>query len=266
MTESRPTTPPSHAAPPTPPTPGKTLSSFGVLAGRDVSDDFLKECSALFSQNYGVWAANVPPPLKPGASVKMSAAKLRKDCLSDPENSLVVFCYVKSELVGHAFVTKWLHGEGYIGWVTQLVVDRRQCRRFIATSMLQNIKNDPWFDGVVKMGMVTSHPSACNALCKLLNLDAGGLDIAFIREHAASVLACSPVKYLRAAELRGAFIDPDGAGSCEAFTSFYVDHTEPLQALEAYVERGRWVLGHLQDGHEFVIILPCPPTLASSVE
>ena len=59
-------------------------------------------------------------------------------------------------------------------------------------------------------------------------------------------------------ELRGSLFEDkcsSGAVSC-VFTSFYVDHVEPLAALAAYKARGQWLLGELLDGHEFLIILP----------
>ena len=58
-------------------------------------------------------------------------------------------------------------------------------------------------------------------------------------------------------ELRGSLFEDEcttGAVSC-VFTNFYVDHGEPLEALAVYKGTGRWVLGELLDGHEFLIIL-----------
>jgi hypothetical protein len=40
------------------------------------------------------------------------------------------------------------------------------------------------------------------------------------------------------------------------YTEFYVDHEEPLSALEVFKEEGKWFLGELLEGHEFLIILP----------
>lgn len=40
------------------------------------------------------------------------------------------------------------------------------------------------------------------------------------------------------------------------YTEFYVDHEEPLSALEVFKEQGKWFLGELLEGHEFLIILP----------
>ena len=59
-------------------------------------------------------------------------------------------------------------------------------------------------------------------------------------------------------ELRGSLFEDkvmSGAGS-SVFTSFYVDHTEPLTALAKYKARNQWLLGDLLEGHEFFMILP----------
>ena len=74
-----------------------------------------------------------------------------------------------------------------------------------------------------------------------------------------SILEGSPVDYVRNMELRGSLFEEkctSGAISC-VFTSFYVDHKEPLEALATYKARGAWLLGELLNGHEFLIILPC---------
>lgn len=59
-------------------------------------------------------------------------------------------------------------------------------------------------------------------------------------------------------ELRGSlFEDKVTSGAVSSvFTSFYVDHTEPLAALAKYKARNQWLLGDLLEGHEFLIILP----------
>jgi hypothetical protein len=38
-------------------------------------------------------------------------------------------------------------------------------------------------------------------------------------------------------------------------TNFFVDHTEPLEALAFVKENMDWPLGELIDGHEFLLIL-----------
>jgi hypothetical protein len=56
----------------------------------------------------------------------------------------------------------------------------------------------------------------------------------------------------------GSLWSDDGAVS-SVFTSFYVDHAEPLEALKQYKAMGQWGLGGLLDGHEFLAIFPVVP-------
>ena len=82
--------------------------------------------------------------------------------------------------------------------------------------------------------------------------------MAFIRNHAERILASSSVNYLKAAQLRGSLFqaDCDSGAVSSVFTSFYVDHKEPLEALKQYKAKGRWSLGDLLEGHEFLAIFP----------
>lgn len=45
-----------------------------------------------------------------------------------------------------------------------------------------------------------------------------------------------------------------GIVSC-VYTNFWVDHTEPLEALGRVRETTNWPLGDLHDGHEFLLII-----------
>ncbi|KAH9895278.1 hypothetical protein C8Q73DRAFT_790440 [Cubamyces lactineus] len=218
---------------------------YEILSGENITDEQLKACSTLFNTNYGVWAPNAPSPLKPGTHVKNFAAKLRKDYLTDTRNSVIVTCTLDGQLVGHACVTKWKYRSGEV-----LVVDRKERRRYIATSMLQMLKRHRWFEDVIMMGIASSHPASCNALCKLFNGNTKDVDLEFMVQHARAVLDCSTVEYLKTAELRGASKGtPDG--SYLAYASFFVGHTEPKGILRTYVADGKWAFSELLDGHEF---------------
>jgi hypothetical protein len=47
------------------------------------------------------------PILLLGKRVKMSDSWLRKECLSAPESTVLVTCFKRDVLVGHAFATVW---------------------------------------------------------------------------------------------------------------------------------------------------------------
>ena len=48
---------------------------------------------------------------------------------------------------------------------------------------------------------------------------------------------------------------PSGAVST-LYTEFYVNHDEPLAALQIFKASRKWPLGELLEGHEFLIIVP----------
>jgi hypothetical protein len=96
------------------------------------------------------------------------------------------------------------------------------------------------------------------------DISISSLDLTFCQCNAKSILAVSPVAYVKDMELRGSLFEDGcttGAVSC-VFTNFYVNHNEPLEALAAYKAGGRWVLGELLEGHEFLIILPVQKPVA----
>jgi hypothetical protein len=85
------------------------------------------------------------------------------------------------------------------------------------------------------------------------------LDFEFIHANIRPILTSTPVEYLKTAELRGKLFEeePREPGTiCCIDTSFYVDHTEPLEAL---MEFNDWPLGELPEGHEFLILVEAPP-------
>ena len=84
------------------------------------------------------------------------------------------------------------------------------------------------------------------------------VDTNFILMNAAHILGNTPIGYLKEAKLAGSLFDPNsttGAISC-VFTEFYVDHQEPLAALDIFKAKRGWCLGELPEGHEFLIVLP----------
>lgn len=57
--------------------------------------------------------------------------------------------------------------------------------------------------------------------------------ISFIRDNAEAIMKVSPISYVKDAELRGSLFAPqDMSGAVSSvYTKFFVDHTEPLEAL-----------------------------------
>lgn len=85
------------------------------------------------------------------------------------------------------------------------------------------------------------------------------MNLNFIKENAYEIMSASPIPYIRDAKLRGTLFDhANGANEIVSGvdTNFFVDHTEPLQALAAVEDEWQWPLGGLPDGHEYLLILP----------
>lgn len=75
-------------------------------------------------------------------------------------------------------------------------------------------------------------------------------------------MASCPVGYVKNAKLRGSLWGPGDDGTvCCANTEFWVNHTEPLEALRIWRESGVvWPFGNLPSGCEFLMITK-PSTL-----
>lgn len=83
------------------------------------------------------------------------------------------------------------------------------------------------------------------------------VDVGFIRDNAEAIMKVSPISYVKDAELRGSLFDPDDTSGAisSVNTKFFVDHTEPLEALSWVREGLDWPLGELLDGYKFLIMI-----------
>lgn len=81
--------------------------------------------------------------------------------------------------------------------------------------------------------------------------------VGFIRDNAEAIMELSPISYVKDAELRGSLFDSnDTSGQVSSvYTKFFVDHTEPLEALAWVRGELEWPLGELLDGHEFLLMM-----------
>lgn len=84
------------------------------------------------------------------------------------------------------------------------------------------------------------------------------MDLNFIGKNAKEVMLTSPIPYIRDAKLCGTLFDADDTSGIISGvnTNFFVDHTEPLEALAVVEAEWQWPLGKLPDGHEYLLILP----------
>ena len=110
------------------------------------------------------------------------------------------------------------------------------------------------------VGILSSHPFAVMAALRAFGRGLQEVDLSMIKTHAAETIATAPVGYVRKARIHGSLFEDsvgDGAVSC-ANTDFFVDHTEPLEALAAVHAKGvAWPLGELPEGYEFLVMAEC---------
>lgn len=224
--------------------------TFVVIKEQDLNDDILEDAAKLFSENYGVWQSN-------GKRVRMSVDKL-KSMLIPSVGACEVF-YVRAfngeELAGHAFACRWKVGEERICWITQLVVAKSCRRKGLATTMLRKLRENHPTDWA--FGLLSSHPAAVRATLRAFDRGLDDVNLDIIREHASTIMASSPVDYVRNAKFRGSLFEKveDGTVS-SADTAFFVDHTEPFEALKSVRDKGNpWPFGELLDGHEFLVLV-----------
>ncbi|KAF1956378.1 hypothetical protein CC80DRAFT_492613 [Byssothecium circinans] len=229
---------------------------FEKFDGGELTDDMLVEASRLFNENYGIWgkdAAKSGAFAKPGSRVRLSKDRLRAQCLPQGAACSYARVTIGDRLAGNVFACRWTYNGRTVCWVTQLVVHHDFRERGIAVSLLNQIRQDD--DEVY--GLMSSHPAACLAAAKAFGSGISSVRLDFIRKHAAAVMKASPVGYVKDADLRGSLFDTGETNGVvsSVYTNFFVDHTEPLEAL-AWVRDGMdWPLGELLDGHEFVLLL-----------
>ncbi|GBE86066.1 predicted protein [Sparassis crispa] len=243
----------------------EAVETIRVTVGPEITATQLAQCAELFSENYGIWATHckdVNPKYVPGDRVKNTVSRLKAQCLSDPERSILVTLTKGDKLIGHAFATSWDCGEDVVGWVTQLVVERSFRRQYIATTLLLRLKRDAWSAKLTIIGLASSQPASCSALAKFSHVRMDEVDTEFIARKARAVLQTSSVEYIKTAVLRGTLFGDartDGVISSVS-TNFPVDHTEPQEVLDEYVRRGAWKLGKLLKNDEFLILIPVLPS------
>ncbi|SPO00483.1 uncharacterized protein DNG_03232 [Cephalotrichum gorgonifer] len=209
-----------------------STTTFQTVHKADGDREKWEEAAKLFSENYGVWG---PGSGREGKRVKLGKQRLVEQYLPG-ERSTYTSVLVNGKLAGQAFASRWEY-------------DGKTLRE----------DEDEIF------GIMSSHPAACLAAANAYSKSIEKIDLPFIKEHARAVMDASPVEYIReAAPMGTAFDEDDPSGLVSgADSEFYVDHTEPLKALEA-VRQECWPLGDLPDGYEFLLLLHPRPRRSRS--
>lgn len=174
-----------------------------------------------------------------------------------------------------------------VGWVTQLVVHSDFREQGLATGLCRLLSKR----GAVSWGILSSHPAAVMAMARGLGgeffistcrkkshelifiLDGiEEVDLKYMQNSAWYTMNASPIPYVRDAPFSGSLFGfslprkSDNVASAD--TKFYVGHAEPDKALERVKGQGRWPLGGLAPGHEYLLIIRAKalPTVPAAVD
>jgi len=201
--------------------------------------------------------------------VKLSKNRLRAQYLPDNASCSYVRVTVEDRLAGNAFACRWSYHSKTVCWVTQLVVHSDFWERGLAAGLLNQLRQDD--DAIYSL--MSSHLAACLAAAKAfgsklnancfdfeIDFSIGGINsvaVGFIRDNAEAIMKVSPISYVKNAELRGSLFDPEDTSGVVSsiYTRFFVDHTEPLEALTWVREALDWPLGELLNGYEFLLMI-----------
>jgi GNAT superfamily N-acetyltransferase len=202
---------------------------FVVYPKSAATNAVLAKCAANFNSHYGVW--------------RDESKGRRRSGWSPPTWLTVAFDGHLDTIVGHAFVTPFESSlDGKITWITQLVVDPSYRSRKIAQNLISCGISTECADAA----LVSSHPHAVLALERALGKN--NCDPAVIEAVGQRLMSESGIDYLRGAKMH------EVPFYCSVDTHFPINHAEPLAALRA-LPAGRWQLGPLLEGHEFLAIV-----------
>jgi hypothetical protein len=104
-------------------------------------------------------------------------------------------------------------------------------------------------------GILSSHPAAVRATLRAFGRGIEEVDLTRVKELLPAVLQSSPISYVKAAKPVGSLFDrSDETGAvCCADTGFWVDHAEPMAAMEQVKNDGKkWPFGDLPEGCEYL--------------
>ncbi|KAL2046626.1 hypothetical protein ABVK25_011665 [Lepraria finkii] len=230
---------------------------FEKYDGSRVTEGMLQEASQFFGDHYGVWGEHAAQAVgkfaKAGSHVRLSKARLRAEYLPVDTTCSYVRVTVDGRLAGNAFACRWACENKTVCWITQLVVHQDYRERGLAVGLLNQLRHD----NVDIYGLMSSHPAACLAAAKAFGSSINTVRLEFIKEHAEEIMRASPIRYVKDAKVCGSLFNPeDTSGLVSSVdTGFWVNHTEPLEALAWAKDIVDWPLGELHDGHEFLLVL-----------
>jgi GNAT superfamily N-acetyltransferase len=158
--------------------------------------------------------------LSHGSRLALSAARIRKEYLYKSADKSET-CSSAMAHIGDISTWFWYPpGNGYVTWITQLVVDQQHRSKGIATALIRKAW-DTTQD--FACGLVSSHPHAVRALETAIRRLC---DPAMTMEHGVQLLELCGIPYLKVCKFL-----PVPEGGCTLNTSYYGDHTEVNQLV-----------------------------------
>lgn len=205
------------------------------LNALELSDEQIKECSELFSKNYGVWSKDVSFT-KPLSQIKLSS-KRYIDNYKKREGCIVLLAYDGELLVGQNFYLTFKHDNQTINFVIQLVISKEYENQGIATSLLKNM------DSADANFIYSANPYTIYIFDKVFNhLDISSLgynELMFIK----SVLDKMPeiINYDIIEEI------------FQVNTQFYIDHSSIKNKVKNLNnEKNYYISDSLKEGYEYL--------------
>lgn len=213
----------------------------GFMAGNEHYENMLKECSQLYSTQYGKWSQKAP--FRAGQNIKLSPERIRE--WLDNDNAAIYFAKDGEKLVGYAIAIQLsVPKYGIISWVTQLVVHEDYRHQDIAKNLLHSI----WgFTDNFAWGIVSANPYAIRALEKTTRRRS---DPIRIKHNLRKILSIGVENLPYINENTETFVTNEIS---RINTEFFVDHSEVEQMIENVVtDTVPWTLGSLEEGWEWL--------------
>ncbi|KYF85883.1 hypothetical protein BE20_13435 [Sorangium cellulosum] len=205
-------------------------------SGVDMDEAQLEECSALFSEHYGLWGRHHE---RHGQRIRLGAKRLRGFL---PEGSWALLARHRGALIGHAFgVRVDIPERGVVDWVTQLVVHAEHRNRGVAKDLLLTFFG---FSNHFAWGLVTSNPFAVRALERITHRRCVPREIETNLDVVTTV--GERIGYVHRS--------PTTVDAAQSIinTKFHIDLTNLPGKLQKASERTPWLLGQIQEGEEWL--------------
>ena len=198
---------------------------------------FIKECSALYSEHYGMWSARSDL----SGSVSLSPSRLEK--LLDSDSARINWARYESTLVGYVISVHMKTELGFVSWVTQFVVHEDYRNQQVGKNLLYAV----WqLKGHFAWGLLTPNPYAVRALEKATQRRCRP-DRIQKNKRRLFRLGCMHVPYLE--EYMELDVDSDRS---RINTDFPVDHSDvPSMLQRVKNDQKPWLLGEIEDGWEW---------------